>query len=217
MNEQRKEHIAVVGSAANPTTRGHRELAEYLTHCGKFDRLLWFPSGSRRDKSGLAPAKDRVRMTELTFIEAWRKRQPIDFHIDLREAYRESIPTICLLEEIKLKHPDAEIIFATGVDVLVPRPEYGGKCEVLHRWFLGESLMENWTFAVVPREGYPHPRTLQEQGVIPKHFIILDRPLSSSGDISSTEVRRRVALGKEFDDLVEPPVAEYIRAHKLYQ
>lgn len=191
--------------------------AERLTHCEKFDRVFWLPSGERRDKSGLAPAEDRVRMTLLVFNEAWSKSQPTEFVVDLREAYRESIPTIRLLEGFKQEYPNAEIIFATGVDVLVPRPEYGGKCEILHRWKSGELLMKNWTFAVLSREGYPDPRTLQKQGKIPKRFIILPRPLSSSGDISSTEVRRRVASGEPFDDLVDPPVAEYIRAHKLYR
>ena len=217
MSDLGTKRIAMAGSAANPITKGHRIFAEYLTHCGKFDRVFWLTSGSRRDKPSLIPAEDRVQMTELAFNKAWRKSQPTEFVVDTREAYRESIPTIRLLEEFKLEYPDAEITFATGVDVLVPREEYEGGCEVSHRWVEGESLMKNWTFAVLPREGYPHPKKLQKEGKIPEHFIIIDRPLSLLGDISSTEIRSRIASGKPFDNLVDHQVAEYICAHRLYQ
>ncbi|HEY9586008.1 MAG TPA: nicotinate-nicotinamide nucleotide adenylyltransferase [Candidatus Paceibacterota bacterium] len=217
MKGSRKKRITVVGSAANPPTRAHRELAETLTKSGEFDRVLWLPSGSRPDKPNLIPAEHRTRMTELMFHESWRREQPTEFAIDLREAGRASIPTIYILRELKQEYPDAEIVFATGVDVLVPREEYGGKCDVLYYWDEGESLMNNWTFVVLPRVDYPHPRVLQQEGKIPKHFLIIDRPPSLVGWASSTEVRRRVACGESFDELVDPRVAEYIHTHKLYQ
>ena len=36
-------------------------------------------------------------------------------------------------------------------------------------------------------------------------------------DISSSEARRRAALGEPIDDLVGPAVARYIDAHGLYR
>lgn len=213
---EKRKRIAVAGSAANPVSRAHREIAELLTQSGMFDLVLWLPSGVRLDKPHLIPSEHRARMTELAFNEEWRMKQSTEFRIDLREVYRRSIPTIHLLRELKKEHPGAQIIFATGVDVLTPRKDYGGKCDVLHYWDEGESLMNDWTFAVLPREGYPHPKQLQEEGKIPKHFIIIDRPLSPRGDISSTEIRERITHGKPLDDLVDAPVLEYILKHKLY-
>ena len=35
-------------------------------------------------------------------------------------------------------------------------------------------------------------------------------------DISSTEIRRRVAAGEPIDKLVSEPIARYIRLHGLY-
>jgi nicotinate-nucleotide adenylyltransferase len=217
MNAQTRKRIAVAGSAANPVTKGHRQFAEVLTHSGQFDRVLWLPSGSRPDKPHLISAAHRVHMTELAFSDKWRKQQPTEFMIDLREAHRESIPTIYLLREFQAEYPDAEIIFTTGVDVLVPREEYGGACDVLHYWDEGAALLNDWTFAVLPRGGYPHPRVLQEEGKLPKHFIVLDRPHTSSAGISSTEIRTRIACGEPIDELVDPAVAAYIHAHGLYR
>ena len=36
-------------------------------------------------------------------------------------------------------------------------------------------------------------------------------------DITSSEVRRRVAASEPYDDLVGPEVAQYIRSHRLYR
>jgi nicotinate-nucleotide adenylyltransferase len=36
-------------------------------------------------------------------------------------------------------------------------------------------------------------------------------------DISSTEIRNRLAAGRDVTDMLAPPVADYIRKHGLYQ
>lgn len=215
MDQRKKKRLVVAGSAANPVSRAHRDLAEMLTHSGHFDRVLWVPSGIRHDKPNLIDSTHRVRMTELAFDDEWKARQPTPFAIDLREAFQKSIPTIYLLEEIKVEYPDHEIVFATGVDVLEPREHLGGKCEV-HSWDEGERLMQNWTFAVLPRDGYADPAVLQEEGKLPAHFIVLPPTQKDTGYISSTEIRKRAAEGLPIEHLVHPSVADYIKVHKLY-
>lgn len=209
--------VAIAGSAGNPVTRGHEGFAETLTTCGHFDLVLWFPSGTRADKPDLIAPKHRVRMTELAFDAAWRAKQPVEFRVDLREAFRPSVPTIHLLREAQKEYPDAEIVFATGVDVLTPKEEYGGACDVLRYWVDGATLLRDWVFAVHSRDGYPDPEILQREGKLPKRSVLLPRASSSVAWISSTEVRRRVKAGEPFGDLVHPRVAEYIREHGLYR
>jgi nicotinate-nucleotide adenylyltransferase len=215
--DSHKKKIVVFGSAVNPVTRAHRALAEVLTHAGEFDLVLFLPSGLRPDKPHLIDPMHRVRMAELAFHDDWRAAQPTEFRIDLREAFRPSIPTAYLLRELHAEHPDADIIFATGVDVLTPKEEYGGKCDVLHYWEEGESMLRERTFAVIPRDGYPDPHTLKEQGHIPPHFIILPSMPLSAGGISSTEIRRRILDGLSVDDLVDEKVAQYIHENGLYR
>lgn len=215
MNQGKKKRLVVAGSAANPVSRAHRDFAELLTHSGHFDRVLWVPSGVRHDKPHLIDSTHRVRMTELAFDDAWKAEQPTQFAIDLREAFQKSIPTIYLLEELQGEYPDHDIVFATGVDVLEPREHLGGKCEV-HTWEEGERLMKDWTFAVLPRDGYADPAALQQEGKLPEHFIVLPPPPNATSAISSTEIRKRAAEGLPIEDLVHPKVADYIREHKLY-
>ncbi len=205
------------GSAVNPVTLAHRALAEVLTHTGEFDLVLFLPSGLRPDKPHLIDPSHRVRMAELTFHDAWRVAQPTEFRIDLREAYLPSIPTAYLLRELHVEYPDADIIFATGVDVLTPKEEYGGKCDVQHYWEEGEQMLREHTFAVIPRNGYPDAHILKESGHIPPHFIILPPMPEYARGISSTEIRRRILSGLSVDDMVDEKVAEYIRENSLYQ
>jgi nicotinic acid mononucleotide adenylyltransferase len=62
---QRKLRIGVGGSAANPPHWGHIELLKKLLDSGKFDKLIWIPSGIRPDKPGAIEAEHRKKMTEL--------------------------------------------------------------------------------------------------------------------------------------------------------
>ncbi len=215
MNPERTKRLVVTGSAVNPISRAHRDCVEVLTHSGHFDQVRFFPSGLRKDKPHLIHSLHRVRMALLAFDEEWKKRQPIPFHVDLREAFRESIPTIYLLEELQKEYPDYEIVFAAGVDVLEPRECLLGKSEV-HSWDEGERLMKDWTFAVFPRDGYADPVLLKEEGKLPSHFIVLPPTPEETRLISSTEIRKRAGVGLPIEHLVHPSVADYIREHKLY-
>jgi nicotinate-nucleotide adenylyltransferase len=214
--ERKRPRLVVAGSAANPVSRAHRDLAELLTHSGHFDLVLWVPSGLRPDKPHLLSATHRVRMTELAFDEEWKKKQPTQFQIDLRDAWRQNTPTIYLLEELQGDYPDHEIVFATGVDVLEPREHLGGKPEVA-LWDEGERLMKEWTFAVLPRRGYTAPPLLQEKGDIPKHFIMLPPVPEDTSFISSTEIRKRISEGLSVDHMLHPAVLAYIHEQGLYR
>ena len=217
MPSGRKRKIAVFGSAANPPTLAHRAFAEVLTSCGKYDLVIFLPSGVRRDKPHLTLASHRVRMSELTFHDEWKSNQPTEFRLDLREAHGDSIPTADLLRELDLEYEGEEIIFATGVDVLTPKSEYGGKCDVAHYWEEGEDMMRERTFAVLPRAGYPDPAHLIVEGALPAHFHVLPGVEEESSGISSTEIRARVASGQPVSGYVDESVVAYMFEHGLYQ
>ena len=215
--QKSRRKVAVFGSAVNPITRAHRALAEVLTNSGHFDLVLFFPSGLRSDKPHLIDSTHRMRMAELAFHDEWKESQPTEFQVDLREAFKPSIPTAYLLRELNAEHPDADIIFTTGVDVLTPKEEYGGKNDVAHYWEEGEEMLRNHTFAVIPREGYPDPHHLKRAGHIPEHFIVLPPVPPHLTAISSTEIRRRIKDGLPIDDYVDEAVAEYIVQNDLYK
>jgi nicotinate-nucleotide adenylyltransferase len=68
----------------------------------------------------------------------------------------------------------------------------------------------------VPRPGYRQPDlAMLETKIkgISQKVVLLDKPVI---DISSTLIRERLAQGQTIDDLVPPPVNEYIKKHRLY-
>jgi len=90
----------------------------------------------------------------------------------------------------------------------------------LPHWFGVADLIDECNLSVMYRAGKPAPDFAEyarlwgsarveklRQNVIPTPLI----------DISSTEIRKRLAAGKDADDLLCPMVADYIRTHGLYR
>jgi nicotinate (nicotinamide) nucleotide adenylyltransferase len=204
-----KERIAIGGSAANPPHLGHLALINHLLEFGGFDKIIWIPSGNRKDKNNLISPDHRVAMTMLNFDLDWLYKKKSVFMINFQDVYGENQPTIYWMNEMQNQNPAAEIIWYTGVDSVVPQEHFGGKCEIEKKWFCGEELMREWTFCILPRIGYIHPLKLQ----LPSQFFILDGNLPN---ISSTDICRRISSGKPFEHLVSKEVNAYIKRFGLY-
>lgn len=211
-NQKKVERIGVGGSAANPPHLGHLRLVELLCDSALFDRIIWIPSGVRPDKDGLILPEHRVRMIELLFLKDNKKifDDRTKFEIDMGDVYGRNTPTINWMEKLQKKYPEAEIVWYTGVDSVVPQEKFGGKCEIEAYWHEGERLMSDFKFLIVPRSGFPGPADLD----LPPQFEIFD---AHTPEISSSEIRRLVSDGDEkFVGMTTAKVADYIKEKKLY-
>lgn len=202
-----KQIIAVGGSAANPPHLGHLALIQAMLQSKKFSKVMWIPSGIRPDKPDFIDPQHRLAMTELTLQSIKDKR----FILNPSDVYGKNMPTIKWMEILKEQNPQAEIVWYTGIDSVVPQKKLGGLCEIEARWLHGEKLIKEYKFLIIPRAGYPHPSTFE----IPlENYEILDVELP---DIASSEIRKLVQGGNsDFEKLVTSEVAYYIKANKLY-
>lgn len=205
-----KLRIGIGGSAANPPQLGHRHLMESLLNSQRFDEVFWIPSGIRPDKEGFVAPDHRVAMTILTFPTEWLWEGKTKFNIKFSDVYGGNTPTIEVIEQFVKQHPEAEIVWFTGVDSVVPMEKYGGKCEIQAVWIRGEELYRDHHFLVLPRPGYPDPKELN----LPDNFEILD---IDQLKISSTEVREKIKNGESITGLVTKEVEEYIQRNNLYK
>lgn len=203
------KRIAVGGSAANPPHLGHRALVQALIESGKFDLIIWIISGQRKDKPILIAPGYRATMTYLTFPPDWFWKGRTLLELNCDDLYNESRPTIRWLDYLERVNPKAEISWFTGVDVFIPQPQFNGKSEIEASWVEGETLLREKPFLVVPRGGYPHPREVK----LPPKSEILNVTLP---EISSTQIREDIAAGRNFEHLVIPAVAGYIKRLELY-
>jgi nicotinate-nucleotide adenylyltransferase len=115
------------------------------------------------------------------------------------------------LELVKLAgEPDDELLFLIGADHALD----------FHRWRKWERILDLATPVVMARPPLDAAALTSE---LRRRYAadeaawwsrrIVELP---AVDVSSTEVRRRIATGEPVDDLVAPAVARYAREHGLY-
>ena len=86
----------------------------------------------------------------------------------------------------------------------------------LPEWREPERVLELARFAVAEREGAEREEIERLTAGLRGHerIVFFDMPRL---DVSSSDVRARVAAGRPIDDLVPPAVAAYIDEHQLYR
>ena len=75
------------------------------------------------------------------------------------------------------------------------------------------ALMEEVHFVVMARPGW----SFDWDALPPAFRVLRERVVETPRvDISATDIRRRVRVGKSIDDLTPPAVVRYIHEHGLY-
>jgi nicotinate-nucleotide adenylyltransferase len=190
----------ILGGTFDPIHLGHLEAAEAARRELKLDRVLLMPSRTppHRSVEPRASVFHRFAMTALAAAE----RGMLASDLELR---REGPSYTALTLEALLRdgYAPTQLFFITGSDAFAE----------ISTWYDYPRLFELSNFAVVSRPGYPLttpalPMTTSSTAVF---AIEADTP-----DVSSTEIRRRVAAGEPLDGLVARSVAGHIGRHHLY-
>ena len=200
--------VGLLGGTFDPVHRGHLAIAGECRERLVLERVCFVPAGQPWLKAGppLAEARRRLRMVELATAG-----QP-HFQVLANEVERPGISyTVDTLEELQAAWgPAAELYFILGRDAFQSLP----------RWKDSERLLSLCRWVVVNRPGYEEA---EGEGDCSSADLADHRPGTvipvslPSLDISSTEIRRRVANGQPIDHLVPEAVAYYIAEHGLYR
>lgn len=189
--------IGLFGGSFDPPHRAHVALAASALAQLGLDELRWIPAGRPWQKTRtITPAAQREAMLQLAI--AGEPRFVLD-RIELDRAGPSY--TLDTVRALQAAEPDAEWVLLIGAD------QYAG----LHTWQDWRELLARVTLAVANRPGPhppPHPEVLRHP-----HRVV---PLAML-DISSTDIRARVARRLPIDELVPPAVARYIDHHALYK
>ena len=182
--------IGFYGGTFDPIHLGHLILARDAIEYLELHRLIFIPNtiSPHKQERTSAPAEVRGEMVAAAIQEEPR------FAIETAELKRGGTSyTIDTVLEMKERYPDAEFFFLIGED----------NVPALHTWRRIEELQRLVQFVVLDRseDATPHP------------FVTLRRRL----DISSTEIRARVARGESIRYLVPDPVQAIIERDHLYQ
>jgi nicotinate-nucleotide adenylyltransferase len=197
--------IGVLGGTFDPVHLGHLIVAEEARVRLKLDQVIFMPAGQPWLKAGqcLTPGGHRLQMVELAVAS-----NPF-FRVASNEVERPGATyTVDTLVELNRElGPNASLYFILGMDSLAQ----------FHRWKEPDQLLELCQLVVVSRPGHQNVDVNDLVARFPQAgpgLVLLTVPRI---EISSTEVRRRVAEGISIRYLVPEAVEEYISEHRLYQ
>ncbi len=188
--------LGVFGGSFDPVHAGHLILAQDILERGGLDHVVFVPAARNPLKASgpLASGKDRADMLRAALCGTER------FSVSTVDIDRPP-PSYALetVAALRREWPGASLSWILGEDQL---PD-------LHRWHRIEDLADEVEFLVLRRRG----ETSGLPGFPGLRLRAVDTRLI---ELSSTEVRNRIASGKPVDFFVRSVVIEIIEKRHLY-
>ena len=187
------ERLGILGGTFDPVHVGHLVAAVAARHHAALQRVLLVVAGDPWQKHGLvvAPAEARYDMVAAA-IEGVDGLEASRLELD-RPGLSYTMDTV-----ERLRGPGRELFLIVGADVAAG----------LHTWQRVDELRASVTLAIVEREHAPAVPAPEGWRAVP---IPMPRI-----DVSSTDLRQRIAAGEPVDFLVPLPAVRVLRAHGLY-
>ena len=192
-----KRRVGLFGGSFDPVHVGHVALAHAALAQLGLDAVRWIPVGTAWQKSlQFAGCAHREAMVRIAISGEPR------FVLDRTEIRRKGPSfTLDTVREKVAYEPEIDWLLILGED------QYAG----LHTWRDWRELVSLVMIAIAERPGVSaeaDPQVAELARTVRIAFPEID--------VSSTDVRERVAAGRPIGDLVPPGVARYIDQHGLY-
>lgn len=194
--------LGLLGGTFDPPHYGHLLAAQEVAWRLQIDRVLFLPARQNPLKRGepSSSAEDRCDMVALAvadnpIFELSRldlDRPPPSYTADLLRA---------------LESPEYELFFLVGADIL---PE-------LPKWREPRQIVQLARLVVVNRPGAPRPDLDRLERLLPGVGERSEHVQIPGVDVSSSDIRRRVAAGRPIRYLTPRAVERYIIDRGLYR
>ena len=185
--------IGIFGGSFDPIHTGHAIIAHHIISNGIVDRLWMMVSPLnplKLDKKRQVADTDRLRMVEMV-----EHVEPSAFEFTMpKPSY-----TIDTLNALQTKFPDDEFYLVIG----------GDNWEVFDKWRNSEEILAKYHLLIYPRLGYEV--TIPEE--LKGRVTLIDAPII---ELSSTQIRERLAKGQSVRYYVPDEVLEFIERNHLY-
>ncbi len=198
--------IGIFGGSFDPVHVGHLWIAEAALESLQLDEIRWIPAAKSplKPDGPVASNEDRLQMVRLAVSGC-------DKHIvDSREIQRGEISyTFDTLQQIAGEQPEAQRFLVIGSDSLAS----------FQKWHQPKRVLELATLAVVQRGGDAAIDWAVLAGLVdPARIAVFANHVVSMPviELSSTELRQRIAQGKSIRFRIPRAVEAFIQAQRLY-
>lgn len=194
--------IGIMGGTLDPVHNGHLEIAEMVRRECRLDEVMLLPAGDPPHKHREVDREDRLQMARLAV------RQRPGMTVSDMEVCREGTTyTVDTLHALRRLRPEDEWIYIIGADTVT----------ALRQWRSFDEVAALCSFAVVGRPGFDEAQVCEEVAALKEQYGAELQFVRAQGpEISSTEIRNRVAAGQDISSLVPEQVEAYIRERGLY-
>ncbi len=203
-----EKKIALFGGTFDPIHLGHTIIAHEALDSIGAERIVFIPA-KRSPLKGFSPKasdEDRLKMIELAIAD-YTNFEVSDFEL------KKTAPSYTLETVRKFK---ADFGSKTSIYWLIG----ADSVEDLPYWHKITELIDEYNIVTMYRAGCKTPDFNKFNHIWgPQRTEKLQKNIIQTSliDISSTEVRKRLAAGISVTDMLHPAVAEYIRQHNLYK
>jgi nicotinate-nucleotide adenylyltransferase len=184
--EQSKNTI-IYGGAFNPPTVAHQAILQAcINHAETISADVWImPSGNRSDKMIEVSRAKRLQMIQALAQDV--VAGSVEIKIETSELDRiEQTETFDTVMDMNDTYPDRHFTWVFGSDSVA----------TMQDWQNGQWMFDNLSMLVIERPGTP----IQKLGRYASQLFV------DAMEVSSTEVRTRMAADEKIDDLVSPSV-----------
>ncbi len=196
MSSNSTERIGVYGGTFDPIHNTHLEIARAALRHANLDRVLFVVAARPPHKRGeiFADAEDRLELVRAAIADA-PGMEVSRLELD-RTGYSFTVDTLGLLHH---QHPGAALFLILGYDSLVELPG----------WRDPKGILDRAHILAAPRPGVAPAVPPMLDG----HYDLL--PFQEQ-DVSSTDIRARIAAGEDVSAWLPPSVECLIRQKGLY-
>lgn len=195
--------IGLYGGTFSPPHAAHVRAAKLFVREACLDSLIVMPAGIPPHKVADKWGKSEIRL-EMTCLAFSDFAAVSDYEIK-KEGRSYTVETLRYLKKI---YPEDDLYMLVGEDMFLS----------LETWREPSAIMEMCTVVAIRRKGIENSvmeeaatRYISLYGA--KVILIEDEPF----EMSSTEIRNKIAAGEDLGELLPLSVAEYIKNNNLYK
>lgn len=191
MTEKSPKETVIYGGAFNPPTRAHQAILQgCIDYAESRGADVWLlPSASRHDKTIIETYERRLEYCEALASDVAQRTVKVSIlTTELDRA--QPTETYDTVQEMAAGYPGRRFVWVFGADSVA----------TMRQWNHGDWLYENLDLLVVERPGFE----VAELGPRAVRLAV------ETAELSSTELRRRIACDEPYEDMVGQAVRQLL-------